>query len=127
MRARVATFAAAMVLAGLLTTGMGRPFTFATFTVNSNADDDDGACQQPPAGDCTLREAINASNATTITKFPNLIKFAIGTGVAVIAENTSLPAVTRPVTIDGTTQPGPATSDCFTELGHPCIELRGPG
>jgi CSLREA domain-containing protein len=123
---RLAMLAAMTVLAGLLTIGAGRPFTFGTFTVNSNADDDDGACQQPPAGDCTLREAINASNATTVTKFANQIKFAIGTGVAVIAENTSLPDVTRAATIDGTTQPGPTTTSCFSDLGHPCIELRGP-
>src|SRR5262249_57626609 len=106
--------------------GRGRPFSFGTFTINSSADDDDGACQQPPGGDCTLREAINASNATMVTKFANHIKFHIGTGVAVIDETTSLPAVTRTVTIDGTTQPGPTTTNCFTELGHPCIELRGP-
>src|SRR3954451_11242176 len=74
-----------MLVALCATLGAGRapaavrgrpPFTFGTFTVNSSADDDDGSCQQPVAGDCTLREAINASNATTVTRFANQIKFA---------------------------------------------------
>src|SRR4051812_38480061 len=105
MRLR-AVFEVLVLLAGFSTLGAGPghvagtghalAFTF-TFTVNSTADDDDGACQQPPGGDCTLREAIDASNATTVTKAPNLITFAIGSGVAVISENASLPTVTRSV------------------------------
>jgi CSLREA domain-containing protein len=126
MRTRALMISVA-VLAGLAATGAGRPIVkSATFTVNSTADDDDGTCQQPPAGDCTLREAINASNAATQGLLPNTIKFSVGTGVALIPIATSLPAVTRRVTIDGTTQPGPTTASCFTELGHPCVELRGP-
>jgi CSLREA domain-containing protein len=84
------------------------------FVVNSAADTDDGACD---AADCTLREAINASNAQGGV---NTIAFHIpGAGVHTIAPTSELPTVTDPVVIDGTTQPGFA--------GTPLIELNGAG
>ena len=85
----------------------------ATFTVNSNADTDDGVCN---AAHCTLREAINAANANP---GPDTIRFAIGSGVKSIALAAPLPTIFDPVTIDGTTQPGYA--------GTPIIELNGAG
>lgn len=85
-----------------------------TFFVNSAADTDDGACD---AADCTLREAINASN---MQGGVNTIAFQIaGAGVHTIALTSELPTVTDAVVIDGTTQPGFA--------GSPLIELNGAG
>lgn len=83
-----------------------------TLTVNKSDDHDDGSCD---SGDCTLREAINASN-----KNPGLdnITFNIpGAGVHTIFPNADLPQITDSTTIDGTTQPGFA--------GTPVIELKG--
>ncbi len=82
-----------------------------TYTVNSTADTDDGVCN---AADCTLREAINASNGHAGL---DTIRFVIGSGQKTIAPLSALPTIFDPVTIDGTTQPG------FT--GAPIIELDG--
>lgn len=76
--------------------------------VDSAADDGAG----------TLRAAIAAANADA-SPDPVQITFAIGTGAQSIAPVTALPAITRPVVIDGTTQPGFA--------GVPLVELRGDG
>jgi CSLREA domain-containing protein len=76
--------------------------TAATFTVNTASDTGNGACD----GTCTLREAIDASNAVQ-GQIPNTIRFNIsGSGVQTITPTTNLPAITRPVIIDGYTQPG---------------------
>jgi CSLREA domain-containing protein len=91
--------------------GLTAALSAATFTVNSAADTDDGVCN---AASCTLREAINAANANPGT---DTIRFSIGTGAKTIAPLSSLPAITEPVTLDGTTQPGYA--------GTPIIELNG--
>jgi CSLREA domain-containing protein len=71
-----------------------------TFTVNTTADTDDGACN--PA-QCTLREALNAANQNAGS---DTINFQIDSGVQTITLASPLPAVADPVTIDGTTQPG---------------------
>jgi CSLREA domain-containing protein len=74
----------------------------ATFTVNTASDTGNGACD----GTCTLREAIDASNAV-LGQIPNTIKFNIpGSGVQTITPSSPLPAITRPVVVDGFTQPG---------------------
>ncbi|MCU1228272.1 MAG: alkaline phosphatase [Acidobacteria bacterium] len=80
-------------------------------------------------GLCSIREAILAANTnvavnecTAGTPGHDDIAFNIisGSGVRVIPiTGTSLPPITDPVTIDGTTQPG------FS--GTPVIQLRGPG
>ncbi len=76
----------------------------ATLTVTTAAD----------SGAGSLRDAITQSNASAGTL--DTIAFAIaGAGVHTIALDTSLPIVTDPVVIDGTTQPGYA--------GAPLIEL----
>jgi CSLREA domain-containing protein len=79
-----------------------------TFTVNTTGDNDDGSCDSPPIGDCSLREAILAANSNT---GPDLIHFNIpGSGPHTIlifpAMNGPLPTITDAVTIDGYTQPG---------------------
>jgi murein DD-endopeptidase MepM/ murein hydrolase activator NlpD len=67
------------------------------------------------SGPGSLRDAITQSNATPIGT--NVIDFNIGTGVQTISLLSALPAVTRQVTIDGTSQPGFA--------GTPLIVLDG--
>jgi uncharacterized repeat protein (TIGR01451 family) len=82
----------------------------AIFTVTSTAD-------SATAGSGTLRRAIIDANATP---GPDTIKFDIGgSGVRTIVLGSALPAITDPVTIDGTTQPG--------FLSQPLIELNGAG
>jgi hypothetical protein len=87
------------------------------FTVTSAGDDNDGGTPQNPTGadgTLSLREAIELANATA---GPNTILFAIGSGAQTINLLSPLPAITDPVVIDGTTQPGYA--------GAPLIELNG--
>jgi CSLREA domain-containing protein len=89
----------------------------ATFTVNSTGDAGDalldGVCATG-GGVCTLRAAIEEANNTGIL---DNIHFSIGGGgVQTIGVGASLFA-TRPVNIDGTTQPGFA--------GTPLIVLNG--
>ena len=77
------------------------PQTFTVTTVNDT-------------GAGSLRKAITDANKT-ISR--DSIIFNIGSGVQTIIPKTPLPAVTEPVVIDGTTQPG------YT--GRPLIELNG--
>jgi CSLREA domain-containing protein len=81
-----------------------------TYTVTKTADTNDGVCD----ADCSLREAIVAANAN-----PGLdnINFSIGSGLQTIKPTSELPALTDPVVINGTTQPGFA--------GSPIIEIDG--
>ncbi len=77
----------------------------AVFTVTSPDD----------LGPGSLRQAVLDANGTAEA---NTIAFAIGGGgVQTIQLNSDLPTVTRPATVDGTTQPGYA--------GTPLIELLG--
>ncbi|HEU4594438.1 MAG TPA: FG-GAP-like repeat-containing protein [Pyrinomonadaceae bacterium] len=81
--------------------------------VNSANDVDDGSCD---ATHCSLREAINASNALAGT---DSISFNIaGAGPHTISPATPLPAITDPAVIDGTTEPDFA-------VGAPVVELAG--
>jgi hypothetical protein len=67
------------------------------------------------SGDGSLRQAILSSNGTT---GPNAVSFNIpGSGVQTIKLLSALPALTQPVTIDGTTEPG--------SLGKPVIRIDG--
>ena len=85
-----------------------------TFTVNSVADDDDGSCDPIASGDCTLQEAIEATNTASgaddiafdIT--PNTIPLVTG-----------LPDITGPLTIDGTTDPDPGRIRLDGTVGPP--------
>ena len=88
-----------------------------TFTVDSigdGADDDttDSACDDGN-GNCTLRAAIQQTNAGTGAT----IKFNIsGSGVQTISPASSLPAITKPVFIDGYSQPGASAGTVLIEL-----------
>jgi hypothetical protein len=64
-----------------------------TFTVINTLD----------SGPGSFRQAILDANANT---GPNTIAFNIGSGVQTIVPATDLPAITKPVVIDGTTEPG---------------------
>jgi CSLREA domain-containing protein len=85
-----------------------------TFVVNSTNDVADGACN---TAHCSLRDAVAAANLNTAR---DRITFAIGGGGArTISITGATIHITRPVIIDGTSQPGFA--------GTPLIEVRGPG
>jgi CSLREA domain-containing protein len=95
-----------------------------TFQVNSRADsaDDlpgDGTCASP-SPNCTLRAAIEESNATI---GPDRIVFSpLFSGLALpIQLSEPLPAITGPTSVEG--------GECTTATGlpGPCVELRGDG
>jgi CSLREA domain-containing protein len=87
--------------------------------VTTTADTDDGTCDS----DCTLREAINASNASA--GVGDSIAFNIpGGGTQVIALSSPLPTITDPVIIDATTN-NVDTADCTS--GPLLIVLDGSG
>ena len=101
----------------------------ATFMVNSAGDQATGdngvACTpQPgetpgsaPVGECTLRAAIQAANATPGT---DAIGFSIpGDGPHTIRPATGLPPITEPVTIDGYSQPGSSPNNPDPEQVDP--------
>src|SRR5262249_60270322 len=86
---------------------LGARQLLSTFTVLNTLD----------AGAGSLRQAILDANANPGA---DQIAFAIAPGGAqTIRPTSALPAITDPVTLDGTTQPG------FAEAGHPVIELNG--
>jgi hypothetical protein len=66
------------------------------------------------SGDGSLRQAILDADATP---GPDIILFAIGTGFQTINLASPLPAITQPIMIDGTSQPGYS--------GSPLIQLNG--
>src|SRR5688572_15125263 len=76
------------------------------YTVNSGGN----------SGAGTLNAAIAAANANPGA---DTINIAIGSGARTISLTTALPAITGPVLIDATTQPGYA--------GAPLIQLNGAG
>ncbi len=91
---------------------------FATLTVNDVGDAadiniGDGICDSSAAAgqQCTLRAAIQEANFTAAA---DTINFNLpGSGVRTVTVATQLPDITRPVTIDGCSQPG-ATCSGFT-------------
>jgi CSLREA domain-containing protein len=104
-----ATFTACGGSPTIIVYGGGPPAV--AFTVNTTDDNDDGACS---GVHCSLREAINAANASPGF---NGVYFNIpGAGVQIIQTDTGFPESTDSILIDATTQPG------FT--GSPLIELR---
>ena len=92
-----------------------------THTVNSTgdgADDDttDGVCDDGTVDgstNCTLRAAIQQTNAGTGAT----VEFNIsGSGVQTISPGSALPAITKPVFIDGYSQPGASAGTVLIEL-----------
>ncbi len=87
-------------------------FVAESFIVNRDGDESDfdlsdfiaDVDRETPGSQCTLRSAIEQANHNPGRDF---IHFAIpDVGVPVIHPTTALPEITRPVIIDGTTQPG---------------------
>ncbi|HEY6804908.1 MAG TPA: Calx-beta domain-containing protein [Pyrinomonadaceae bacterium] len=72
------------------------PLAVTTYTVNSTADTNNGACTTGVNG-CTLREAIIAANANAGA---DTIQFSLGAG-STINLLSQLPAITEAVTING--------------------------
>jgi CSLREA domain-containing protein len=94
-----------LVLAGSLAAAAASGATFVVDSVGDEPDDNtaDNVCHTA-VNTCTLRAAIQQSNATA---GPDVIHFAIsGSGVQVIQPASALPSLTDPVTIDGYSQPG---------------------
>jgi CSLREA domain-containing protein len=92
-----------------------------TFTVNSTGDLADANAPNGPwngvcatsTGVCTLRAAIQESNAPPSVGFRDTIAF----NILSIAPATELPVITDPVVIDGTTHP--------SFVDKPIVELKG--
>ncbi len=93
--------------------GPGNRRLLSVFQVTSTGDNG-GVDPAAFAGTGTFRQAIIDSNATAGS---NTIDFSIGTGMQTISLQAALPAVSVPVLIDGTSQPGYA--------GQPLIVLDG--
>ena len=93
------------------------------FVVNSSDDVNDGTCD---ATHCSLREAINAANASA---GKDAVAFDIpGAGPHTIQPTSALPTITDPVIIDGYTQPGASPNTNGPGLGSNAvlkIELDG--
>jgi CSLREA domain-containing protein len=66
--------------------------------VNSAADPGSGACDTT---ECTLREAITTSNGTPTTRETIVFSIAPGQSPRIVVQDTALPAIADPVTIDG--------------------------
>jgi CSLREA domain-containing protein len=117
---------AAFSLASLLGPGVSLAAA-AVYTVNSTGDVPDkavgtGGCETANAGECTLRAAIQESNASAGTKDEIVFSPAFeGQGVAdTIFLGSELPAISDPVVINGGT--------CTTEAGFggPCVGVGAP-
>ncbi len=101
--------------------------TAETFIVDSTGDaPDNGApnaiCETVTLGECTLRAAIQESNATAGVKDTILFDLSVFQGqlVDTIEPATALPSITSPVAINGGTCIGPAT------IEGPCAGINGP-
>ncbi len=95
-----------------------------TYVVNTPDDHNDGACD---ASDCTLREAINAADAANAPGVAGItFDFSEGGPQQISVANSPLPAITVPVAIDGTTEPGaPAGTKGVTLNGDGAGEADG--
>lgn len=98
--------------------------SYAVNSISDGADVDifDGVCLTATPDECTLRAAIQQSNANNGN---DTINFAIpGVGVQVIEPLSNLPTITDTLTIDGYSQAGsaPATESTLATL---MIELSG--
>ena len=71
------------------------------------------------SGPGSLRQAILNANATAGGLVPQIVFYIPGAGVHTISPQSPLPAIVRPVSIDGSTQPG--------YNGAPLIQLVGSG
>ena len=101
-------------LAAVAATGQLAGVTFTVDSTGDGADDDttDGDCDNG-SGVCTLRAAIEQANAD----LGGVIEFDIsGSGPHTIQPATALPTITKPVFIDGFSQPGASAGTIRIEL-----------
>ncbi len=80
------------------------------FVVNTTADTDDGSCDEPPVGDCSLREAIDTANVliNDHPDAPDVIAFDFGeieVPPFTILLESPLPSITESLIINGSTEP----------------------
>lgn len=125
---RLALGAFLMVVAVLVALLIPIPAHAIPLTVNSKADPGTGGCNNT---ECTLREAINASNGLPTT---DTIKFAIpddptvpGVEVKTISPAAQLPEITDNVTIDGYTQAGAEANDATTNANNAVLKIELSG
>ena len=90
-----------------------------TFIVNVMDDTDDGACTLQH---CSLREAINATNAHPNADGPDVIQFDLP-AQARIQPLSALPAITDPVIIDGSTRVNSNQSLSATDVGAMALRM----
>ncbi len=94
--------------------------TSSVVTVPSTADPGDGLCD---LAECTLREAIDAANASPVTDNINFNinttdpGYVTSTDSFRIQPGSALPTITEPVVIDGYTQPGASPNTNGPGLG----------
>src|SRR5262245_9602119 len=93
-RRRIVLVFGLLVLFGLGISPMPTAYAVPAFVVTTTADTDDGTCDT----NCTLREAINATNANTGN---DTISFSVS---GTITLGSALPALDDNLTIDGTGQ-----------------------
>lgn len=101
--------------------------TAVTYTVNSTGDDPDkavgtGDCETTNAGECTLRAAIQESNASVLVLDEIVFAAAFNGQVAdTIAPASPLPAIAKQVSVKG--------GVCTTEAGQqgPCAGVNATG
>jgi CSLREA domain-containing protein len=128
-RAQALVFGAAVMVALLvgLLLGAKPVHSVGPFVVNSTADTGD-ATPDGTCDTCTLREAIEETNANNNDPTVDVINFAIpGAGPHTISPTSALPLITDPVIIDGYSQPGASTNTLA--VGNDAvlkIELKGP-
>ena len=112
----------------LVPLGYARPAHAATLTVTNTADPGNGTCDAA----CTLREAINASNASST--IDDTINFAVpdnpaiaGPEVKTFSPNSQLPPITDNVTIDGYTQAGAVANTATTNANSAVLKIELSG
>jgi hypothetical protein len=113
---------------------MAKPAHAATFEVDSTADTDTRACTIAAANDCTLRGAINASNASSTVD--DIINFEIPstdtncnatTDVCTIRPTSLLPPIKDKATIDGYSQTGADENDAITNANSAVLKIELSG
>jgi hypothetical protein len=100
---------AATLLAANPSYAAGTTFTVDSTVDASDADQADNTCDASVSSTrvCTLRAAIEQANTNNDPTQVDRINFDIpGTGVHTISPDSSLPAITEPVVINGYSQPG---------------------
>ena len=130
-KSRALVCAAATLVAVLFVLVDSRSANAATFEVDSTANTNSSACTAA-ANDCTLRGAINASNASTTAD--DTINFAIpddpgvpGLEVKTISLTSILPAINDTVTINGYSQGGAAANSATTNANSAVLKIELSG